>query len=106
MDADGGRRRALSLTEYERLHNHRDTEWDIEPGVHAKLQCGEPLSAADTQHLAAVLVSHQIRIRQPEASVVPPCNEFALLRLGTDQGPHKTDWGYRYYSWIPDEAPG
>ncbi len=103
---EGGRRRALSLAEYERLHTHRETEWDIEPSVHAKLQRGEPLSAADTQHLAAVLGSHEVRILQPEPSVVPPCNEFALTRLGTDRGSHKTDWGYRYYQWISDEVPG
>ena len=105
-DADGGRSRALSLAEYERLHTHRDTDWDIAPGIYAKLQHGEPLSIAETQQLAAVLNSQEVRIRQPAPSVVPPCNEFALTRLGTDRGAHMTDWGYCYYSWIPDAALG
>jgi hydroxymethylglutaryl-CoA synthase len=104
--ADGGRRRALSLAEYERLHTHRETEFDIAPGVHAKLQRGEPLSAADTQQLATVLGNHQVRIQQPDPSAVPPCNEFALTRLGTQRSPHMTDWGYRYYSWMPDGGLG
>jgi hydroxymethylglutaryl-CoA synthase len=103
-DAEGGRRIPLGLAEYERLHTRGETELDIEPSVQAKLQRGEPLSAADTQHLATVLDTNRVRIQQPGPSVVPPCNEFALIRLGTDHGPHITDWGYRYYGWVADEV--
>ncbi|MBK6515861.1 MAG: hypothetical protein IPG04_17650 [Polyangiaceae bacterium] len=29
-----------------------------------------------------------------------PRAEFALVRVGTDSGPAKTDVGYRYYDWV------
>ncbi len=43
-------------------------------------------------------------LAQPAPSVIPPRGEFALTRVGTDSGPHRTDLGYRYYAWVQSEA--
>jgi hydroxymethylglutaryl-CoA synthase len=99
-EAEGGRRVELPLAEYERLHSHREAELDLAPALQAKLSGGEPLSAAETQELAAVLQANRVRVRQPGPSVLPPRNEFALLRLGSERRAERTDWGYRYYGWI------
>lgn len=61
----GGRRRALQLPEYERLHERRP-ERQLEVG----------------------------------ASVVPPSNEFALLRYGSERSEQRVDVGYRYYDFV------
>lgn len=39
-------------------------------------------------------------LAQPMKSVLPPAGEFALARVGTEQGPKRTDLGYRYYAWV------
>lgn len=39
-------------------------------------------------------------LAQPAKSVLPPAGEFALARIGTEQGPARTDLGYRYYQWV------
>jgi hydroxymethylglutaryl-CoA synthase len=101
LQSEGGRRVSIALEAYEQLHGHRDTELDIDSTLQSKLQGGQPLSAADTQHLYEVLRTQSLRIRQPAPSVLPPRNEFALMRLGTETSPQHTDWGYRYYTWIP-----
>lgn len=101
-NAEGGRRIAVDLAAYERLHSHRETELDLAPELQARLRGGEPLSAAETEDLALALQTQRVRIRQPESSVVPPRNEFALTRLGTERRANFTDWGYRYYGWIAD----
>jgi len=67
---DGGARISLGMKEYERLHD------------------GPPLT-----HQPASL-------SQPAVSVSRPRGEFALVRIGTDSGPAKTDTGYRYYDWV------
>ncbi len=67
----GGVRVPLALDQYERLHVGPRGERD----------------------LPASLI-------QPAASVVEPRGEFALLRVGTENGPSRTDVGYRYYDWI------
>lgn len=100
--AEGGRRTELCLAAYERLHAHRETELDLAPGLQSKLFGGEALSAPETRDLALALQTQSLRIKQPGPSVVPPCNEFALARLGTERRADFTDWGYRYYDWIAD----
>lgn len=73
-DATGfmGRRRALSLAEYERLHElHRQ-------------QSESRLEVAP--------------------SILPPRDEFALARFGTQRCEKRVDIGYRYYEYV--EAAG
>ncbi|NUP13307.1 MAG: hypothetical protein HOW73_45290 [Polyangiaceae bacterium] len=67
---EGGGRIPLELAQYERLH-------------------GGP--AAGDVPLSLV---------QPAASTVRPRNEFALVRIGTESSPSRTDVGYRYYDWV------
>lgn len=67
---DGGGRVSLGLEQYERLH-------------------GGPAPS----DLPLSLV-------QPAQSTVQPKNEFALVRIGTESSPARTDVGYRYYDWV------
>ncbi len=69
-EASGGARVALDLATYERLH--AGPEGDDGPAS----------------------------LSQPAPSVIPPRDEFALARVGTDSGPARTDLGYRYYAWV------
>jgi hydroxymethylglutaryl-CoA synthase len=44
-------------------------------------------------------------LAQPAPSVIPPRDEFALTRVGTESSSQKTDLGYRYYAWVPTAQP-
>lgn len=70
LDATGtvGRRRALSLAEYERLHDLHQQQSE------ARLEVA--------------------------ASVLPPRDEFALARFGTERSAQRVDVGYRYYDYV------
>ncbi|MBK6518772.1 MAG: hypothetical protein IPG04_32685 [Polyangiaceae bacterium] len=67
---EGGVRIPLAIEQYERLHRGPD--------------------AGDAP----------VSLAQPSPSTVTPRGEFALVRVGTDSGPAKTDVGYRYYDWV------
>ena len=67
---EGGVRIPLAIEQYERLHR------------------GPELNDAPAS------------LAQPAPSTIPPRGEFALVRVGTDSGPAKTDVGYRYYDWV------
>lgn len=66
----GGQRIPLAVAQYEQLHKGAGTS-DLPPGL-----------------------------VQPAISTYKPKNEFALIRVGTDSGPARTDVGYRYYDWV------
>lgn len=55
-------------------------------GLHAKRQSEETLEVG--------------------ASVVPPADEFALLRYGTERSEQRIDVGYRYYDYVPGTDAG
>ena len=71
-EQDGGRRVALSVKDYERLHSGPKSEDSTTPGS----------------------------LLQPAESLRAPKNEFALTRVGAEQSAQKTDTGYRYYEWM------
>jgi hydroxymethylglutaryl-CoA synthase len=61
-----------------------------------------PLDLVTYERLhAGPVIDGPASLAQPAPSVLPPRNEFALTRVGTESGPTRTDLGYRYYDWVP-----
>jgi hydroxymethylglutaryl-CoA synthase len=101
-EAEGGKRVALSVSEYERLHGLVDCELNAESDVLQKLRDGVGLAPLEVASLRAAWTKPSWRVASRGASVRPPRGEFALERIGTDQSPQRTDVGYRYYTWVPE----
>lgn len=61
-----------------------------------------PLEIAQYERLHAGPVGTDMpaSLSQPSTSTFLPKNEFALMRVGTESSPAKTDVGYRYYDWV------
>jgi hypothetical protein len=91
----------LTLAEYERLHELRDVELDVDDGVARKLREGAALGESEVAALRRALDNPTWRVRARGTSVRPPKGEFVLERLGTESSPKRTDVGYRYYAWVP-----
>lgn len=108
VEAEGGNRVPLSMTDYERLHGLTDCELDGDEKVVQKLRDGLALSAPEVVALRAAWTKPAWRVRARGASVRPPSEEFALDHLGTQSSAERTDVGYRYYTWVPakPEVPG
>ncbi|MCL2449815.1 MAG: hypothetical protein FWD17_12780 [Polyangiaceae bacterium] len=100
-EEDGGRRVALSVGDYERLHGLSDAELECGDGVAQKLRDGVALDAADMAALREHWAHPSWRIKSRGASVRAPKGEFVLSHLGTTSTPQRTDTGYRYYAWVP-----
>ncbi|UJR84167.1 hydroxymethylglutaryl-CoA synthase family protein [Sandaracinus amylolyticus] len=83
--SEGGRRIAISVAEYERLHEHEE----VVASAEAANGAGEEI----------VLVG-------PPPSVHPPRDEFVLQRLGRLSTPELTDHGYRYYQYLSNDGAG
>ena len=98
--ANGGRRIPLTLAQYEHLHARHDAHLALPDDLRALLSLGRPLTASDSQRLAAALTADERELHQPGPSIAAPRQEFALQRLGTQRDAQMTDWGYRYYGWV------
>jgi hydroxymethylglutaryl-CoA synthase len=74
------------------------------PHAKAALQDRSALSVADYERLHAGQKSADPQtpgsLLQPSPSLRAPRDEFALVRIGAEQTPQKTDVGYRYYEWV------
>jgi hydroxymethylglutaryl-CoA synthase len=97
---EGGRRVALSLEQYERLHDFREYRADLPEAVVDRLRGGEALDSADRAAILRALDHENVRVVDLPASLVAPRGEFALCRISKGEQPGVNDVGYRYYDWI------